>query len=126
MLFRSLIDTPGIDELDGEAREALATEVARRADILIMVCEGDLTRREFAALRTLAARQRPVLLVLNKADRYDREELTLLRSRLIERCAEFLPSGRILTAMADPRPATIIRVAGDGSESEISRSPPPR
>ena len=63
---------PGIDELDGETREALATEVARRADILIMVCEGDLTRREFAALQTLAARQRPVLLVLNKADRYNR------------------------------------------------------
>ncbi len=116
-----LIDTPGIDELDGEAREALATEVARRADILIMVCEGDLTRREFSALQTLAARQRPVLLVLNKADRYDREELDLLASRLQERCADLLPPGRILTAMADPRPETVVMVAPDGTESEASR-----
>jgi small GTP-binding protein len=120
-----LIDTPGIDELDGETREILATEIARRADILIMVCEGDLTHREFSALRTLAARQRPLLLVLNKADRYDPNELDLLIARLRERCVEFLPPERILTAAADPRPETVIRVAEDGSESEISRTRSP-
>jgi GTP-binding protein Era len=119
-----LIDTPGIDELDGEAREALATEVARRADILIMVCEGDLTRREAEALQTLAARQRPVLLVLNKADRYGAEEIGLLRERLRERCTAFLPPGRILAAMADPRPEIVIRVADDGSETEVRRPRP--
>jgi GTP-binding protein Era len=38
-----LIDTPGIDELDGEAREEMARSVAGISDIVLMVCEGDLT-----------------------------------------------------------------------------------
>jgi uncharacterized protein (DUF697 family)/GTPase SAR1 family protein len=117
-----LIDTPGIDELDGEERETLANNVARRADILIMVCEGDLTVREFSALQTLAARKRPLILVLNKSDRYSKDELQLLVGRLQERCAEFLLPDRILTAAADPRPEKIIRQAANGSEMESSRA----
>jgi small GTP-binding protein len=120
-----LIDTPGIDELDGEAREALATAVARRADILIMVCEGDLTQREFSALEALAQRQRPVLLVLNKSDRYAAGERELLLQRLRARCSGFLPPDRILTAAADPRPETLVRVAEDGTESESTRARAP-
>lgn len=111
-----LIDTPGIDELDGEEREALAESVARRADILIMVCEGDLTRKELAALQTLSARKRPLLVVLNKTDRYSREDLDLLLARLRERCAGLVPAGHVLAAAADPRPQKVIRVEADGNE----------
>jgi small GTP-binding protein len=116
-----LIDTPGIDELDGEEREALATDVARRADILIMVCEGDLTAREFAALEALAQRQRPLILVLNKADRYTVSERRLLLDRLAERCEDILPPERILSSAADPRPEAIIIQQSDGSEQETCR-----
>lgn len=120
-----LIDTPGIDELEGEERERLAREVARRADILVMVCEGDLTDTEFRALGELAQRRRPLLLVLNKADRYTRAELDLLLARLRERCTAFLPPDRILSAAADPRPESVIRVADDGSEQPGTRARPP-
>jgi hypothetical protein len=116
-----LFDTPGIDELDGEQREALAEEVARRADILLMVCEGDLTHNEFDALASLAARKRPLVLVLNKADRYSEQDLELLLRRLRERCAGLLPPEHILAAAADPRPQRVIRQRADGSEQESSR-----
>lgn len=116
-----LIDTPGIDELDGEQRETLANEVARKADILIMVCEGDLTEREFSALQTLAARQRPLILVLNKSDRYSKDERQLLVQRLTERCSELIPAERIITVAADPRPEKIIVQAADGTEQESLR-----
>src|SRR6185312_16145344 len=69
-----LIDTPGINELDGEARERLAFDVAEVSDLVIFVCDGDLTREELDALKTLAATQRPLLLALNKADRYSADE----------------------------------------------------
>src|SRR6185312_9744253 len=69
-----LIDTPGINELDGEAREKLAFDVAEVSDLVIFVCDGDLTREELDALKTLAATQRPLLLALNKADRYGADE----------------------------------------------------
>jgi len=121
-----LIDTPGIDELDGQEREALAEAVARRADILLMVCEGDLTEKELSAMRSLAARRRPLLLVLNKADRYSKEDLELLLSRLRERSAGLLPAEYVLTAAADPRPQKVIQLQADGSEREWHRSRSPQ
>lgn len=116
-----LIDTPGIDELHGEERETLAREVAERADILLMVCEGDLTDSESRALDVLAGRQRPLLLVLNKSDRYTPTERELLLERLVQRTGQWLPADRILAAAADPRPETVIVQREDGSETETQR-----
>ena len=73
-----LIDTPGINEIDGEAREALARDVASRVDLVLFVADGDLTDTELDALRTLTAQQRPVMLVLNKTDRYSADDIALL------------------------------------------------
>jgi len=120
-----LIDTPGIDELDGVEREQLARRISQRADVTLMLCEGDLTDSEFQALGQLCSAQRTVLLVLNKSDRYTSRELGLLLERLGERCHDLLPPDRILSASADPRPETVIRMDDSGREYETSRAPPP-
>jgi GTPase SAR1 family protein/uncharacterized protein (DUF697 family) len=120
-----LIDTPGIDELDGAEREALARRVSRRADVTLMLCEGDLTEFEYQALRELCAVQSTVLLVLNKSDRYTAEEREMLLRRLAERCAGLLPPERIIAASAAPRPETVIRSGADGRETETHRPRPP-
>lgn len=120
-----LIDTPGIDELEGAQRAELAERASRRADIVLMVCESDLTRGEYAALADLAGTRRAVLLVLNKADRYTTEERLLLLERLRDRCADILPRGRVLGASAAPRPETVITVDAAGRERESSRQRPP-
>lgn len=116
-----LIDTPGIDELDGQEREQLAVSVARRADILLMVCEGDLTSSEFNALRDLAGRQRPLIVVLNKSDRYTEDELELLLQRIRERCADLVPESHVLAAAADPRPQKAIHILPDGKERKLEQ-----
>ena len=116
-----LIDTPGIDELDGAEREALARAVSRRADVILMLCEGDLTEVEIQALRELCSAQRTVLLVLNKSDRYTAAELQALLQRLAQRCAGLLPPNRIIHTSAAPRPETVIRVDERGVESESTR-----
>ena len=120
-----LIDTPGIDELEGEVREDMARSIARISDIVMMVCEGDLTETEFNAVRDLAGRKRPVLLVLNKSDRYSKDELDTLLEHLQNRCNEFLEPESILTASADPRPEQLIRIDDAGNEyrSERPRKP---
>jgi GTP-binding protein Era len=120
-----LIDTPGIDELNGEAREEMARSVARVSDIVLMVCEGDLTETEFSALLSLAGRQRPVLLVLNKSDRYGKSELDSLITHLRTRCEGIIEADNILCSSADPRPEQIIRVDARGMEhpSERARKP---
>jgi len=116
-----LIDTPGIDELDGAEREELAREISKRADVILMVCDGDLTLSEFNALRELCRAGRTVLLVLNKADRYSETDRALLRQRLSDRCQAFLPSERIIASSAEPKPQTVIQVSDDGTETEFVR-----
>jgi len=116
-----LIDTPGIDELDGAEREELAREISKRADVILMVCDGDLTLSEFNALRELCRAGRTVLLVLNKADRYSETDRALLRQRLFDRCQAFLPSERIIASSAEPKPQTVIQVSDDGTETEFVR-----
>jgi small GTP-binding protein len=116
-----LIDTPGIDELEGGEREELARNISKRADLILMVCEADLTDSEFRALKELRDGGRTLLLVLNKSDRYNASELEVLVLRLRERCAALLPPERIITAAAEPRPETVIRTREDGSEEEFQR-----
>ena len=116
-----LIDTPGIDELEGEAREEMARSVARISDIVLMVCEGDMTETEFSAARSLAGRKRPLLLVLNKSDRYGTAELDALLQHLTERCTEFIEAENILAASADPRPQQVIRIDKAGNEHSSER-----
>ena len=116
-----LIDTPGIDELDGEAREELANSVARIADIVLMVCEGDLTETELKAVRSLAQRRRPLLLVLNKSDRYSATEVQSLLEHLGKRCEPYIEPENILSASADPRPEPVIRIDEAGNEERTQR-----
>ncbi len=113
-----LCDTPGIDELHGDAREALARRVAAAADLLLFVVDGDLTRSEWAALEAVLSGQRPVLLVLNKADRYTGAERDTLLAHLRQRLAGRLAPEDILAVSADPGPRSVIRVDADGREHE--------
>jgi small GTP-binding protein len=98
-----LIDTPGIDEIGGEDRERIAREVASRSDLLLFVVEADLTAVELEAMEALATDPRPMLLVLNKSDRYSDDERGRLLERLAERVQGLIPATDILTASAAPR-----------------------
>lgn len=117
-----LIDTPGIDELEGETREEMARSVARISDIVLMVCEGDLTETELKAIRELAERKRPLLLVMNKSDRYSKADIQTLLDHLRRRCEAYIEPGNVLSASANPRPETIVRIDRDGHE-EVTKRP---
>lgn len=110
-----LIDTPGIDEIGGEEREQAARDAADRADLLIFVVEGDMTGSELDVLGHMAGQGRPLLLVLNKSDRYSMAELEQLRRRLEERTRGLIASENIIPVAADPR-------AGRASDVEGLRS----
>ncbi|MEW5833934.1 MAG: GTP-binding protein [Pseudomonadota bacterium] len=111
-----LVDTPGINELDGEARERLAFEVAEISDLVVFVCDGDLTRDELDALRTLAATQRPLLLALNKADRYGERERTDLLEHLRGKVAGLVAPDDVLAVAARPAPQRVVDEHGERLE----------
>ena len=120
-----LIDTPGIDELDGEAREKLAFEVASISDLVVFVVDGDMTQREVDALALLARTERPLLLALNKADRYGEDERERLVERLREHARGLVRADDVVAVSARPAPHKRVRVEADGSErAELVESPP--
>jgi GTP-binding protein Era len=120
-----LIDTPGIDELDGEAREQLAYDVVGRADLVIFVVEGDPVRGEREALARLAGEQRPILLVLNKSDRFAPAEQARLLASLRERCAGQVAPENVVAAAAMPKPLVRIEVDRHGHERRVETPRPP-
>jgi GTP-binding protein EngB required for normal cell division/uncharacterized protein (DUF697 family) len=116
-----LIDTPGLDEVEGGQREEIALEAARQADLVLFVVEGDLTAGEMDALRTLLARQTAVLVVLNKQDRYTDAERRTLLAAVRERLADLLPAEQVVAAAADPRPEVVLKVSAAGTEERQQR-----
>ncbi len=120
-----LIDTPGINEVDGEGREQLAKDVANRSDLVLFVVDGDLTHIELQALRALAKQERPLILVLNKIDRYNQHEREVLGNVLLERTRGLINPANLVFAAAQPVPQWVIRVDEAGNEVEQQRQSPP-
>lgn len=116
-----LIDTPGIDEMGGEAREMTAFSAAQRVDLVMFVVESDITETELAALKNLVDPVRPLLLVLNKSDRYTESEKTDLLDRLRERVQGLVAPDRVLAVSAKPRARIVLRVDASGKEHEERR-----
>lgn len=117
-----LIDTPGINEIDGEAREALAHEVANRADLLLFVVDSDLTDVELKALRTVSETQRPIILVVNKSDQYSEKQRMALRTIIRDRVSGLIAPENIVFTAASPGTQIIIREDEFGNEHESTRS----
>ena len=116
-----LIDTPGINEIDGGERERLAHEVANRSDLLLFVVDSDLTEVELAALKTVADTQRPIILVVNKSDQYNENEILELRTIIRQRVKGIIAAKNIVFTAALPAKQTVIMVDDQGNETESVR-----
>ncbi len=79
-----LTDVPGLNEADGSLN-ALAQEEAIRAHIVVYVCEGDLTQSQYTELDALLKMDKPVVVALNKTDRYSANDLALIKERVLQR-----------------------------------------
>lgn len=120
-----LLDTPGIDEVDGRERAQIAENVARQADVILFVVDGDMTDIEYNALFELYRPTQPMMLVLNKADRLGGAELSALLAHLQRRVGHLLGEEDILAASAAPEAVLEIHVDEQGGEREEWFTPPP-
>jgi small GTP-binding protein len=122
-----LVDTPGLNEVDGAERAEMARSAAARADLVLFVTDSDLNETEYSALVELAASHKPILLVLNKADLYSRHELEqlveLFRGR---RLAGLVEPNNILVTQANPREMEFVIEGADGSVRHEWRKPAPK
>ncbi|AIE74748.1 MULTISPECIES: GTP-binding protein [unclassified Synechocystis] len=126
-----LIDTPGLDEIAGGARAAMAQTVAQQADLILFVIAGDITQTEFIALQTLRRAQKPLLLVFNKIDLYPEQD----QGQIFEQLQALTPPGEdtpifspqdIVLVSADPPPIPVRLEYGDRPTEERWEKPEPQ
>ena len=100
-----LVDTPGILEsgMDGRNREQQARQHASRADLMIVVVDGDLRRSELDVVHSLSGLGKRLLLVLNKCDLRGEEEERRLLLLLRQRCAGWLQADDVIPTSACPQ-----------------------
>jgi small GTP-binding protein len=121
-----LIDTPGLNEVDGAERAKMAHEAAARADLVLFVTDSDLNEVEYSALVELAASHKPILLVLNKADLYPPQELEQLMALFTgSRLAGIVDPQNVIKVKADPRPVEYFIESADGRTRQEWRKPSP-
>ena len=101
-----LIDTPGLSEagVAGTEREQAARTVAARADLILFVVDDDLRRSEYAILQGLLTLGKRTLVVLNKADRYPRQDLEALLTKLRSQVVPPLNEDDVVAIAAQPQP----------------------
>lgn len=120
-----LIDTPGIDEVDGETREALARQIAQQADLILFVIAGDITQVEFAALTELRKASKPILLVLNKIDQYPTADRIAIYEKIRDdRLRELLSPSEIVMAAASPLVAKAVQQSNGKLVPQLHRGTP--
>jgi len=111
-----LADVPGFNEA-GNRSPQTAHEEAVRAHLVVYVCDGDLTRNQWQDLEALQRYGKPMVVALNKGDRYQPQDLTRIQARIRERISGETP----LVAVQAGGSEEIVRVSPDGREETVVR-----
>ncbi|NCO75691.1 MAG: DUF697 domain-containing protein [Cyanobacteria bacterium] len=124
-----LIDTPGLDEIDGETRANMAKEISQQSDLILFVIAGDITRTEYLALLELRQSQKPLILVFNKIDLYPETDLKSIYQQLQQLSNEtnkpLLNPDEIVMIAAQPQPISLRIELPDGTIEKEWEYPPP-
>jgi len=120
-----LTDVPGTGGHDAD-HDADAAVEARRAQLVLFVCDGDLTRAETDSVKWLLELDKPFVLVLNKSDRYSSEDQALLLQRLLDQLSDLgseFSRDRVVAVSAGGE-VDVIRRAADGTEATARQTRP--
>ncbi|HIK53976.1 MAG TPA: DUF697 domain-containing protein [Synechococcales cyanobacterium M55_K2018_004] len=129
-----LVDTPGLDEVGGQTRAAMAREVAYQADLIVFVIAGDMTRTEYLALAELQDAHKPIILVFNKMDLYPDQDRQAIYQKLQTLFAQnggdpnqpFLQPEDIVLVAAEPAPIQVRTEWADGRVTDEWETLPPQ
>ena len=98
-----LVDTPGIDEIESDARARLAGRIAMQVDLVLFVLDSDITKIELEALEILLDSGKPVLLTLNRCDQWQASQLKEVTESIASRLPPEACNMKIQLVAAAPR-----------------------
>ena len=108
-------DLPGFNLQD----DTLALEETRRAHLVIFLCDSDLTGSQASQIRLLLDLDKPVVLALNKSDRYSDEELATLLGAISQKTGLDRSDA---VAISTGGKEEVIRLLGEEIEERSSRN----
>jgi GTP-binding protein EngB required for normal cell division/uncharacterized protein (DUF697 family) len=109
-----IADLPGIN-LDSHPE---VLEEARRAHLVVFLCDSDITRSQMEQLEGLLAIQKPLIVALNKVDQYTVSEARSIAASISQRTA-IAPDDVVFIQTGGHE--EVIRLLSDGDEETITR-----
>ncbi len=114
----TLVDTPGIGEVDGEDHVSIAAESAKDADLVLVVVDGPLRQSEHDLLDQLGKMEKRVIICLNKSDWYAEDDREKLKGQIRRQTASFVEDEDVVSIQAQVGERIRRRVLPDGSTTE--------
>lgn len=114
----TLIDTPGLAEVNGAAHEEIARATARSAELLLFVIDGALKSFEHDALRELSSLGKRVIVCVNKADWISDSNQVVLLEQLRGQVKGIVTPEDIVVVQSQRVTRLRTRVLPDGSDRE--------
>ncbi len=121
----TLVDTPGLGEVDGAERAAIAADAAHDADLVLLVVDGPLRASEHHLLERLGQMEKRLIVCLNKQDWYDARERQALKGQLAEQLQPLVVADDIVAVQSQTVKRRRVRVQADGREIEEEVDVPP-
>jgi len=113
----TLTDLPGRNEAEGEL-DTLVQEEAIRSQVVVYVTDSDLSRTQFNDIQQLKSYGKPLLVALNKSDRFTDEEKQLIKERFNEHFPDQLIK---LVFIKSGGEEEVLKIYPDGREENIIR-----
>jgi len=117
-----LTDLPGRNEAQGSLDE-MAQDEAIRAQVVIYVTDSDLSRSQFNDIQQLNSFGKPMIVALNKSDRFNDEEKLLIQTRFNEHFSTDKNTSKTiqLVFIQSGGEEEILKIYPDGREEKIIR-----
>jgi uncharacterized protein len=119
-----LVDTPGLAEVRGEGRAAIAAGAAKNADLVLLVVDGPLKSYEVDLIKKLQEMEKRIVVCLNKEDWYDEEEEQLLTHQITQQLP-WIAVSDVVAVRAAAVNRERIRVTSTGEELTEEYEMPP-
>ncbi|MBI1372856.1 MAG: DUF697 domain-containing protein [Phycisphaera sp.] len=114
----TLVDTPGLGEIDGGDHARVARDAARAADLVLFVVDGPIKDFEYRTLAALHEMDKRIVVCLNKQDWYADADRDRLLAQLRQQTADLVEGDDVVAVRSRAATTTRVRVAPDGSERE--------
>ena len=115
-----LVDSPGIDEINSSNKEEINFHYVLNTDLILFVIDSDITQIELNSIEELLSRNKPILLVLNRCDQWNKKDTELIIASIQKKLSFYKNKPKIALVASSPREAKIKK---DGTVRSEERSP---